>query len=86
MDITTEPEPSKLYVISVAVLLAAFGVFSLYFAISTLIELLAELSNENELITFEKGVFYMFGVGSGLITIVVWSLFSKIYKKNYLKE
>lgn len=82
MEFTTEPEPSIWYVLAICVIFLAMGIGSLFFAGYSLVVLLSELSSQSDLINFDKGSFYMFGVGATLVTIVVWAFFSKINNKN----
>jgi len=82
MEITTDPEPSIWYVLIIGIIFCVVGIGSLVFAGLFLIELLNDLSIQSDLIKFNKGSFYMFGVGMGLLTIVVWSFLSRMYNKN----
>jgi len=82
MEITTDPEPSVWYVLAIGVTFFAMGIGSLVFAGYSLSILLTELFGHSQLVNFDKGSFYMFGVGSTLITIVIWGFLSKMYNKK----
>jgi len=83
MNYTSEQSQSKLSLYLFSVLMVAFGVFCLYLAISISIDLYVDLSNKNNLITFDKGSLYLYGVGLTVLTIIFW-IFLTIKSRNKL--
>ncbi len=82
MEITEEPRPSIWHISGLIILLTTMGIASLFFAVTILVKLLAELSNHSELVTIEKGIYYFFGVG--LIPLILASAF--IYARVFNNE
>ena len=82
MDITAEPEPSIWYLLGFSIALTAMGIASLYFAINILMTMLAEISNQAEFITIEKGVYYLFGIGAFFLQYTVWLIYIKIFNNK----
>jgi len=82
MEITEEPRPTIWYILGLIILLSTMGIASLFFAVTILVKLLAELSNHSELVTIEKGTYYFFGVG--LIPLILASAF--IYVRVFNNE
>lgn len=82
MEITDPPKPSGWYILIFIIAFSVMGFTALYYAVIVSIELVTEVSSQIELITFEKGAFYLFGVGGGLLTIVFNIVYSGILKKE----
>ena len=86
MEVTSEPKPPTGYMIGLIFALLLLGIVPLYLAVTLTIELVTELSNQAELITFEKGSFYLFGVGTGLLLLAFGLIYSKLFNKEISKS
>jgi len=86
MEITTEPEPTIWTLLGGIIVFSAMAIAALYFAIIVLLQLLSDLSNQRALITFDKGSFYLYGVGLCLLAVVFSIIYSKILKKEMTRS
>ena len=73
-----ESEPSKLTITSILFVIALFGIFSLIYPTYVFIDLLRAVSRAPSVITMDKGVFYLFGVGVMLLALIPDGVYHKI--------
>ena len=82
MDITAAPKPSIWYILCITFIFSAIGIVALYYAVNVLIILTTEISNLNELITIDKGAYYLFGVSFIFIIFVIGLIHTRIFNKK----
>ncbi len=78
MKITNPPKPSILYLFTGTLIFFLSGVAAFYYAITVLLQLISELTNDSNILVFDKGAFYLFGVGFGLFVFVLAFIYSKV--------
>ena len=78
MIITEPPKPTLFYILSVTAVFFVLGFTALYYAIVILNQLVTEITSDSLILTFDKGAFYLFGVGLGLIVLSATIIYSKI--------
>ncbi len=78
MKITEPPKASALYLFSGILIFFLSGIYALYFATIVLIQLISELTSDRNILTFDKGAFYLFGVGLVLLVFVLAIVYSKV--------
>ena len=82
MEITDPPKPSVWFTLGFIIAFSVMGFAALYYAVIVSIQMLTDIINQGAWITFEKGAFYLFGVGGGLLIIVFNIVYSGIFKKE----
>jgi len=82
MNDLTEKPSSKLIVILTTLSFGIIGLGALYIAANTTIFLIVDIYNFQENIEFNKGAFYLYGVGLILLIFVVGIIYTNYLKKN----
>ncbi|MCK4865280.1 MAG: hypothetical protein KAT06_07595 [Gammaproteobacteria bacterium] len=78
MKITEPPKQSTLYLFTGILIFLLSGTAALYYAIIVLLQLTSEIMSNSDVLTFDKGAFYLFGVGFGLFVFVLAIIYSKV--------
>lgn len=78
MKITEPPKVTALYLFAGLLIFFLSGMWALYYAIIVLLQLISELTSDSDILTFDKGAFYLFGVGLGLLVLVLAIIYSRI--------
>ena len=78
MKITEPPKVSVLHLLSGLLMFSMLGIWALYYAVIVSLQLISELTNDSDILSFDKGAFYLFGVGLGLFVFVFAIIYSKI--------
>lgn len=79
---TSEEKPASRWVIAITILsFTIIWLGSFYLAGKASVQLTSDINNSAEIVKFEKGFFYFFGIGLGFLIIVIAATY-----KHYIKR
>ena len=81
-----EQEPNVFSLLKGTIIFFAMGVLAIWFAVYVTVNLVNDISMNNDTITFDKVGFYFYGIGAGILVFPTVIFYSKIFKFNVSKK